>query len=432
MYCPAWSRFVSSPDPNSPRTSRRPCLRRTTSKNVARLGNDYDPVCEDPEESRMRRKVTIAVVQLFVLVQTVIAAGVASAQDMKVACVGDSITAGGSWCAYAESSLGSGYTAESFGVSGTTLLEGVGQRSFRSSNRYEPSRDFAPNIVVIMLGTNDSMPRNWNAGKDHFVKDYEALIDSYTSLASKPTVFLSTAPPASDDNQFSISGMTIEKEINPLIKQVAMTKMCPVVDVWAAFGGDVEKLDSFDGVHPGDAGQKVIGEAVAKAIKAPMIPAGSAGMGGSAGGGSAPTAGAGGVGQAGASTSATAGASGIGQAGATSTAAGAGGANAAAMSGTGAAGSGMTTVTSGAAGSSTSSRGNPGAAGVGGAPSAAGNTGTTVNPVSVAGTGAPETPPSDGGGGCRMAGNATGPSGPVATLLLLLGLVIRRKRGQVR
>jgi alpha-L-fucosidase 2 len=377
----------------------------------------------------MRRKATIAVVQLFLVIQLVIAVGVVNAQDKKVACVGDSITAGGSWCAYAETSLGAGYTAESFGVSGTTLLEGVGQRSFRSSNRYEPSRGFAPNIVVIMLGTNDSMPRNWNAGKDHFVKDYEALIDSYTSLASKPTVFLATAPPASDDNQFSISGMLIESEVNPLIKQVAMTKMCPVVDVWAAFGGDVEKLDSFDGVHPGDAGQKVIGEAVAKAIMSPMIPAGSAGMGGTAGGGGATTAGAGGAGQAGSSTGTTAGASGAGQAGASATPAGAGGANAAATSGTGAAGSGVTTGASGTTGSSTSPRGNPGAAGVGAPPSAAGTTGTTVNPVSVAGTVAPEPPPSDSGGGCRTAGNATGPSGPLAALLLLLGLVIRRKRG---
>src|SRR4029077_8115337 len=96
-------------------------------------------------------------------------------------------------------------------------------------------------------------------------------------------VFLNTPPPASNDNMFTISGTTIEKEVNPLIKQVAMMKMCPLVDVWAAFGGDVTKIGSFDGVHPGDAGQMTIADTVYMAIKSPMIPGGSAGMGGSAG-----------------------------------------------------------------------------------------------------------------------------------------------------
>ena len=209
----------------------------------------------------MRRGATVSIVRLFVVVQLFIAASAANAQSMKVACVGDSITAFPTgWCGHLGTKLGSGYTAQSFGVSGTTLLKNVGQPAFSSSNQYKPSHDFAPNIVVIMLGTNDSASRNWTAGKDHFVADYEELIDSYTSLATKPMVFLNTPPPASDDNQFTISGTTIENEINPLIKQVATTKMCPFVDVWAACDGDVDKIGSFDGVHPGDAGQMTIAE----------------------------------------------------------------------------------------------------------------------------------------------------------------------------
>ena len=114
---------------------------------------------------------------------------------MKVACVGDSITAPrNGWCGYLGTKLGSGYMTQTFGVSGTTLLKNVGQPAFSSSNQFKPSQDYAPNIVVIMLGTNDSMPRNWNAGKDHFVQDYEVLIDSYTALASKPMIFWPPSP----------------------------------------------------------------------------------------------------------------------------------------------------------------------------------------------------------------------------------------------
>src|SRR6476620_9108939 len=98
----------------------------------------------------MRRNINRAIVQSFVFVQILFAAGVANAQ-MKVACVGDSITALPSgWCGYLGTDLGSGYTAMTFGVSGTTLLKNTGGLgSFSASSGYKPSHDFAPNIVVI-------------------------------------------------------------------------------------------------------------------------------------------------------------------------------------------------------------------------------------------------------------------------------------------
>jgi hypothetical protein len=296
-------------------------------------------------------------------------------------------------------------------VSGTTLLSNVGQPSFSSSAQYQPSHDFAPNIVVIMLGTNDSASRNWDAGKDHFVKDYGVLIDSYTSLASKPMVFLNTPPPASDDNMFTISGTTIEKEINPLIKQVAMMKMSPLVDVWAAFGGDVQKIGSFDGVHPGDAGQMTIADTVYMAIKSPMVPGGSAGTGGSAGSAGSASAGRGGAGGS-ANTGGAGGANTSGAGGGSVSTGGASGGNA---------GGSANTAGGGNTGSNANTGGSPSLAGAGGNSS-------SVNAIGAAGSAPVVTEPQSNGGGCQIAGNFASRSGPTPVLLFLLGIVMIRSR----
>jgi hypothetical protein len=308
-------------------------------------------------------------------------------------------------------------------VVGTTLLKNVGQPAYSSSNQYKPSHDFAPNIVVIMLGTNDSMPRNWDTGKSHFVADYKELIASYTSLPTKPLVILNTAPPASDNNMFTISGTTIEKEVNPLIKQVAMETMCPLADVWTACGGDVMMLGSADGVHPGAAGSKLIADAVYKTIMSPVVPGGSAG-GGGASGASGNTAGAGVGGHAGGIAS-------IAGAGGSANTSGAGGgtANIASASG-GKAGGSANTGASGNAGSSVNTSGNTSVAGSTGAAGTgnAGGISSRANDIGVAGMSAPVVrAPQSSGGGCQMVGTSASDSAPTAVFLLLLGIVIRKR-----
>ena len=100
---------------------------------------------------------TTAIVRLFAVVLISIAADVAHAET-KVACVGDSITAlPTSWCGDLSTKLGAGYTVSNFGVSGTNLLKDIAQ-PYWTSAEFTPSHDFAPDIVIIMLGTNDSIP----------------------------------------------------------------------------------------------------------------------------------------------------------------------------------------------------------------------------------------------------------------------------------
>ncbi|HSV13091.1 MAG TPA: GDSL-type esterase/lipase family protein, partial [Tepidisphaeraceae bacterium] len=102
-----------------------------------------------------------------------------SAKLTKVACVGDSITYGSriedrahdSYPAQLGRMLGDQYNVRNFGVSGATLLK-KGDRPYNKTKEYQPALDFAADIVVIMLGTNDSKPQNISH-KDEFVADYD-------------------------------------------------------------------------------------------------------------------------------------------------------------------------------------------------------------------------------------------------------------------
>ena len=109
----------------------------------------------------------------------------AVAAPLKVACVGDSITQNSGWSDKLGAKLGAGYTSTNYGVSGTTLLK-QGDHPYWTTPQFTQSHTSNPQIVVIMLGTNDSKPFNWTAHKTEFVGDYEALIDTARGAAEPP------------------------------------------------------------------------------------------------------------------------------------------------------------------------------------------------------------------------------------------------------
>lgn len=203
----------------------------------------------------------------------------------KVACVGDSITENSGWCAALGTKLGANYQVGNFGVSGTTLMKS-GDTPYWTSRQYTPGHDFAPNIVVIMLGTNDSKPQNWSK-KANFVADYTALIDSYAVLASNPKIYVCLPPPAGN-NSYAISGTVIANEVLPLVREVAISKNVPTIDIFSAFGGTSFDASLFDGtqdqVHPNAKGAQLICDKVYAAVTA-TVPMGTGGAGGAGGAG---------------------------------------------------------------------------------------------------------------------------------------------------
>ncbi len=108
------------------------------------------------------------------------------ARQIKVACVGNSVTYGyllenrerDCYPAQLARLLGEGYDVRNFGKSGATLLN-KGHRPYRQQQEFRDAVAFAADIVVIHLGLNDTDPRNWPNYRDEFVRDYLQLIDTF-------------------------------------------------------------------------------------------------------------------------------------------------------------------------------------------------------------------------------------------------------------
>ena len=130
---------------------------------------------------------------------------------VKVACVGDSITQGSglpdpaknAYPGQLQSLLGDRWKVGNFGVSGRTLLK-KGDFPYWNEKAYRDALAFAPDVVIIKLGTNDTKPQNWKHEAE-FVADYTELVKSFQALESKPRVFVCRPCPVVGNGAWGIN-----------------------------------------------------------------------------------------------------------------------------------------------------------------------------------------------------------------------------------
>lgn len=183
----------------------------------------------------------------------------------KVTCVGNSITFGyglsssKSYPAQLQNLLGTAYDVGNYGVSGRTLLK-KGDRPYWNESAYTQALNSAPDIVIIMLGTNDSKSVNWDKYANEYIPDYIELIQSFRDLTSNPHVFICSLPPANNSG-WDIRQSIITNEINPKILEIATSQGVNLVDITYAFQNNPGLLQS-DGVHPNAEGAKIIAKKI--------------------------------------------------------------------------------------------------------------------------------------------------------------------------
>jgi lysophospholipase L1-like esterase len=180
---------------------------------------------------------------------------------IKVACVGDSITQITKYTTDLQTMLGPNYTVGNFGVTGSTVSLST-YKPYMDQPQFHYAEDFQPDVVVIMLGTNDAHS-DLQQYIGTFDTDYSDLIDSFENLTTNPQVWVVESPPVYN-NTLGIDPLFFSDTVIPHIQTVATQQNLPTIDVYDAFGNHSDYTG--DGIHPNDDGSAVIASQVYNAI----------------------------------------------------------------------------------------------------------------------------------------------------------------------
>ena len=186
----------------------------------------------------------------------------AQAQNVKIAFIGNSITEGytvnspgiNAYPGQLSTFLGDGYEIMNSGVSGCTLLRN-GNKPIWDQPVFADALAFEPDIVFILLGTNDSKPLNWDVYQDEFYGDYVAMVDTFSTGDNPPEIWACLPPPAFSV-QWDIRDSVIVNGIIPVIEQVIVDKGLNRLDFRTPFLGKNELFP--DDIHPNLEGHRLM------------------------------------------------------------------------------------------------------------------------------------------------------------------------------
>ncbi len=200
----------------------------------------------------------------------------ADGSPVRIACIGDSITYGTMISNVAENSypaklgklLGEGYDVQNFGRPSSYLLSEDSPYNVRAGKnlcytdlpQYTSSIDFAPNVVIIMLGTNDMMSMvdqaSCNAVKDALV----SLVRSYQALSSVKRVYVMTSIFSQIEYTYYL---TSDGGLQSVQKKAAEESGAEFADIYSLTKGYFDvMLHKVDRLHPNNASSNAIPRAV--------------------------------------------------------------------------------------------------------------------------------------------------------------------------
>lgn len=193
----------------------------------------------------------------------------------RVFCIGDSITYGTgvmenrdteSNLAQLQQLLGDRYEVYNYGASGRTLLIDT-NKPYLDTGYIDKVKVQSPDIIVIMLGSNDSKAQNWQT-KD-YRKQYIQLIEEFKNLSNRPGIYIAVPPEAfaSENGKvaYGINNAVIRDEIRKCVYEVAKETEVNVIDMYSVTEAHPEYFR--DGVHPNKEGNAVLAQTVYENIQ---------------------------------------------------------------------------------------------------------------------------------------------------------------------
>lgn len=192
-------------------------------------------------------------------------------EPIRITCAGASIVQGCgasderlySWPGQLARLLGEGCAVCNAGAGGApaTKPEHGGEGSYWEREEFKKGRDFAPQVVTILLGGNDANQRQ-RVTPEIFETDYAALIRSYQALPTRPQVVLieQTACHNGDGRQ-----EWVHRYANPIIRRLGAEMGLPVILLEQATLEHPE-WHNEDGLHFTDTGYGCLAQIIYEAL----------------------------------------------------------------------------------------------------------------------------------------------------------------------
>lgn len=207
----------------------------------------------------MNKRILLVIFLLFFS-----AASSMALSETRVACVGDSITAGwklkeaDKYVTKLGGLLGPGYDIQNFGHSAYCMLE-ISDKSYWYSPMFEAAKAFEPDIVTIMLGTNDAHPNYWPQYEDQYRLDYLRMIKEFQELSTKPRVIVLGLPYLKEGGRYD--GVVA---LDALLPGIALEAGVEFVEIWDELvdSGLSSNQLMKDPIHPSAAAHTIIAETI--------------------------------------------------------------------------------------------------------------------------------------------------------------------------
>lgn len=199
---------------------------------------------------------------------------------MTIACIGDSITWGFtilkrgkySYPAVLQALLGESHEVHNFGFNNATA-SAAGDIPYVKRNVWKNALALKPDVALVMLGTNDTKPINYDAQK--FAEGYTGIIRNLLEGGSR--VFLMTPPhilnrieirdgleiSRIEPAPIALCEDTLMERIIPVIRKTAETMNLPLIEINDVIC-DISQFN--DGIHPNRNGAGLIAATVYKQL----------------------------------------------------------------------------------------------------------------------------------------------------------------------